>query len=190
MNRKNVLRKVAISGIIAALYVALTLAFQPISFYSIQFRISEALMLLPLLFPESWIGLTVGCLLANLFGGGVIWDIIFGTLASMLAVLLVAQMGKVSQKKFMKFLSPLPVIILNGVIVGVVVTYCYPGEGFYELSEGAKAGAMFFNMLTVAIGEITVCYVLGVPLLFTLSKTGLSDLISTGKRKNKNEENN
>ena len=188
MNRKSVLRKIAVSGVIAALYVAFTLIFQPISFYAIQFRISEALMLLPLLFPESWIGLTLGCLTANLLGGGVIWDIIFGSLASMLAVLLVAQMGRISQKNAMKFLSPLPVIVLNGVIVGVVVTYCYTDlSGF---SETAIIGAMFLNMLTVAIGETVVCYVLGVPLLFTLSKTGLSELISTGKRREKNEKNN
>lgn len=190
MNRKTILRKIAVSGVIAALYVVLTLAFQPISFYAVQFRISEALMLLPLLFPEAWIGLTVGCLLANLFGGGVPLDIIFGTVASMLAVLIVAQMGKVSSNKIMKFLSPLPVIVLNGVIVGVVITFCYPGEGFFELSDAAKTGVMFLNMLTVALGETAVCYVLGVPLLFTLSKTGLSELISTGKRRKKNEKNN
>ena len=188
MNRKVYLRKIAVSGVVAALYVALTLAFQPISFYAVQFRISEALMLLPLLFPESWIGLTVGCLVANLLGGGVIWDIIFGSLASMLAVLIVAQMGKVSEKDIMKFLSPLSVIVLNGVIVGVVITYCY--TDLSGLSDGAIIGAMFLNMLTVAIGETVVCYALGVPLLFALSKTGLSELISTGKRKNKNEKNN
>ncbi|MBQ7700005.1 MAG: QueT transporter family protein [Clostridia bacterium] len=188
MNRKTVLRKITVSAVIAALYVALTLIFQPISFYSLQFRISETLMLLPLLFPESWIGLTVGCLLANLLGGGVIWDIIFGTLASMLAVLIVAQMGKISKKNIVKFLSPLPVIILNGVIVGVVVTYCY--TDLSGLSNAAIIGAMFFNMLSVAIGETAVCYVLGVPLLFTLSKTGLADLISTGRKKDKNEKNN
>lgn len=188
MSRKSVLRKIAVSGVIAALYVALTLIFQPISFYSIQFRISEALMLLPLLFPESWIGLTVGCLLANLLGGGVIWDIVFGTLASMLAVLIVAQMGKASSKNYVKLLSPLPVIILNGVIVGVVVTYCY--TDLSGLSDAAITAAMFLNMLTVAIGEIAVCYVLGVPLLFTLSKTGLADLISTGKKRDENEKNN
>ncbi|MBR6922582.1 MAG: QueT transporter family protein, partial [Clostridia bacterium] len=86
--------------------------------------------------------------------------------------------------------SPLPVIILNGVIVGVVITFCYPGEGFFELSEAAQTGTMFLNMLTVAIGETVVCCVLGVPLLFALSKTGLADLISTGKKKEKNEKNN
>lgn len=187
MNRKILLRKIAVSGVIAALYVALTLAFQPISFYAVQFRISEVLMLMPLLFPESWIGLTVGCLLANLLGGGVIWDVIFGTLASMLAVLIVAQMGRVSKKDIMKFLSPLPVIILNGVIVGVVVTYCY--NDLTGLSDAAIIGEMLLSMLTVAIGETAVCYVLGVPLLFTLSKTGLSDFISTGKRREKNEKN-
>ena len=188
MNRKIILRKIAVSGVIAALYVALTLLFQPISFYSIQFRVSEALMLLPLLFPESWIGLSIGCLLANLLGGGVIWDIIFGTLASLLAVLIVAQMGKVSSKNAVKFLSPLPVIILNGVIVGVVVTYCY--TDLSGLSDMAILSAMFFNMLTVAVGETAVCYLLGVPLVFALSKTGLSELISTGKRNKKYEKNN
>jgi uncharacterized membrane protein len=178
MNRKTLLRKTAVSGVIAALYVALTLAFAPISYLNIQFRISEALMLMPLLFPESWIGLTVGCLLANLLNpeGAVIWDVIFGTLATALA-------GLVTSKMNNKFLAPLPTVILNGVIVGVVITFAYTDVS--GMSTAATLGLMGLNMLTVAAGETAVCYVLGVPLVFAMSKTGLADLINNGKRKEK-----
>ena len=184
MNRKLTLRKLAITGVIAALYVALTLAFAPISYYGVQFRISEALMLMPLLFPESWIGLTLGCLIANLFapGGPIVWDVAFGTLATLLA-------GFDTSRMKNKFLAPLPTIIINGVIVGVVVTFAYT-EGVSAMTDGAVYGLMFTNMLTVALGETAVCYVLGVPLVFAMSKTGLADLISTGKKKNENEKNN
>ena len=73
------------SAIIAALYVLITLVFQPISFGAIQFRIAEALMLLPVLSANAVPGLFAGCLLANLLCGGVWFDVVFGSVATLLA---------------------------------------------------------------------------------------------------------
>ena len=178
MKGTAILRKTAISAVIAALYVSLVYAFAPISFYNVQFRIAEALMLLPLLFPESWIGLTFGCLVANLLNpdGFVVWDVIFGTLATGLS-------GLVTSKMKNKLLAPLPTVIINGVIVGVVITFAYTDTAGTTVPE--TLGIMFLNMLTVAAGETAVCCVLGVPLVFVLEKTGLSYFISTGKKKEK-----
>ena len=75
------------AGIIGAVYVVLTMALFPLSFGAVQVRISEGLTLLPLIFPESVLGLTVGCLISNLFGNGVI-DVVFGTLATFLSAIL------------------------------------------------------------------------------------------------------
>ncbi|HPR77140.1 MAG TPA: QueT transporter family protein, partial [Candidatus Limiplasma sp.] len=70
---------ITLSAIIAALYAAITLLFAPISYGPVQFRISEALTLLPVLFPQAIPGLTLGCLIANLLGSATPWDVIFGT---------------------------------------------------------------------------------------------------------------
>ena len=76
------------AALIAALYAALTLALYPISYGPVQFRVSEALTLLPVFMPEAIPGLFVGCLLANLIGSATIWDIVFGSLATLIAAVL------------------------------------------------------------------------------------------------------
>ena len=79
-------KSLAKSGIVAAIYVALTLALYPLSFGAVQVRVSESLTLLPLIFPESVIGLGIGCLISNFFGNGVL-DIVLGTLATALSAI-------------------------------------------------------------------------------------------------------
>ena len=74
-------RDLVIGGLIAAAYLALTLVLAPISYGPIQFRVSEALTLLPLIFPQAVPGLFIGCLLANIFGGYGAIDIICGSAA-------------------------------------------------------------------------------------------------------------
>ena len=83
-------RAIARAGVIAALYVVLTMIFQPISFSMnspIQFRISEALTLLPILTADAVPGLFIGCLLGNWLGGGVWFDVVLGSIATLLAAL-------------------------------------------------------------------------------------------------------
>ncbi|MEG2208320.1 MAG: QueT transporter family protein, partial [Clostridia bacterium] len=85
-------KSLCLSAIVAALYCGLTLAFQAISFGALQFRVSEALTLLAALFPQAVPGLALGCLLSNLLGGANVYDIVFGTLATLAAAMLTWQL--------------------------------------------------------------------------------------------------
>jgi len=143
--------------VIAALYAALTLSFQAISFGAVQFRVSEAMTLLPVLFPEAVPGLAVGCLISNLFNpmGATVYDVVFGTLATLLAAVLTRKIrGSV-------WLRALPPVLCNAVIIGLVLTYGYGID------------LLWMNMLTVGVGQAVVCYVLGVPLVMVLEKQPL-----------------
>ena len=143
------------AAIIAALYAALTLIFLPISFgHNIfQFRVSEALTILPAFMPASIPGLFVGCIVSNLIGGFGLVDIIFGSLATLIAALFSR-----SLKKY-PFLVPLPPVIFNALIVGTYLKYLY----MFEVP-------LFVSMGWVALGELFSCYLLGLPLLFLLRK--------------------
>ena len=78
-------KKLTLAAMIAAVYTVLTLVLAPISYGAVQVRLSEALTLLPVLFPEAIPGVAVGCLLANILGGSMLPDIVFGTLATLCA---------------------------------------------------------------------------------------------------------
>ena len=147
-------------GLIAALYVVLTMIFQPISFGAIQFRIAEVLTLMPIMTVDAVPGLFVGCLLANWLGGGIWFDVALGSVATLLAALCTR---KLREKPFVAALMP---TIFNGLIVGPVVYFAYvraPGDP-------VSVGTLLFNMATVAFGELVVCYVLGMPMLYGLKK--------------------
>ncbi len=138
---------------IAALYAALTLLFAPISFGAIQIRLAEMLTLLPVLLPEAVPALAVGCLLSNLLHGGMLADIVFGTLATLLAALCTRMLHR-----NILLASTMPVFF-NGVIVGAVVHACYtPGI------------ALPLCMVFVASGEAVSCCVLGQMLLRALRR--------------------
>ncbi len=151
-------RDLCLTAMIAAIYAALTLGLQAISFGPVQFRVSEALTLLPILFPQAIPGLTLGCLISNLFSplGATVYDVVFGTLATLVAAILTRRIkGSVWAKA-------LPPVLANGVIVGLVLTYAY------------GLNTLWLNMLTVAAGEAAVCYALGVPMIKLLEKADLS----------------
>ena len=135
------------AALIAALYTVLTLLLQPLSYGEVQIRFSEALTLLPILLPEAVPALAVGCLLANILGGCTIFDIVFGTLATLLAALCTRRL----RDRF--WLAALMPVLFNGVIVGAVVHYCY-----------APVFPLPLSMLSVAAGEAVACLVVG-PLL-------------------------
>ena len=143
----NNTRTLARAAIIAALYTVLTLLLQPLSYGEVQIRFSEALTLLPILLPEAVPALAVGCLLANILGGCTIFDIVFGTLATLLAALCTRRL----RDRF--WLAALMPVLFNGVIVGAVVHYCY-----------APVFPLPLSMLSVAAGEAVACLVVG-PLL-------------------------
>ena len=156
-SRRNT-KNLCLSALIAALYAALTLAFQPISYGAVQFRISEALTLLPVLFPQAVPGLTLGCLISNLFNpmGATVYDVVFGTLATLIAAVLTWRM------RASIWVRAPPPVLCNAVIVGLVLTYAYGID------------MLWMNMLTVGLGEAVVCYVLGVPMIKLLSRQDLS----------------
>ena len=142
-----VTRRTVRGAVIAALYAALTILLAPISYGAVQIRLSEAMTLLPILMPEAVTGVTLGCLLANLLGGSMLPDIVFGTLATFLAALATRRLrDRLIPAAMMPVLS-------NGLIVGAVVHYCYAPEMALPLC-----------MLSVAAGEAVACLIFG-PLL-------------------------
>jgi uncharacterized membrane protein len=156
--------RLALSAIIAAAYAAVTIALAPISYGPIQFRISEALTVLPFLLPFTVWGLWVGCILANLFTGSIV-DILFGSLATLLAALFTAFFGKRGNTVKNRLLGCLMPVVFNAVIVGAVLTWGYQLQSFPSplLSYG-------FNALTVGLGELGVLYFIGYTLLRQLPK--------------------
>ena len=140
------------AAVIAALYTVLVIIFNYCSFGPIQFRIAEALTILPYFTPAAIPGLFVGCLLSNILGGAAIWDIIFGSIAT-----LIGAIGTYALRKN-KWLAPLPPIIANTLIVPFVLKYAYGSEGIF---------AMFF--VTIGASEFVVCGIIGMILLFALN---------------------
>ena len=138
------------AGMIAAIYVVLTMlaAVMGLSSGAIQLRLSEALCLLPLIFPEAIVGLTLGCLLANMITGCVFWDIIFGSVATLIGALGAYFMRKMPEK--LRYLATVPAILANAIIVPFILMWAYGVEDGY-----------FFLMMTVGIGEILSAGVLG-----------------------------
>lgn len=155
---------IAHAAIIAALYVVLTLLANSLGLasYAIQVRFSEALTILPFFTPAAIPGLFIGCLISNILCGSILWDVIFGSLATLLGAVGTCLLSRRQHKKPSApaaFLAPLPPIIANTIIVPPILTYAYHLEG----------GIPYF-MLTVGIGEIISCGILGMLLLKVLQK--------------------
>jgi len=146
------IKYLAQAGIIAALYVVFTLIANAAGLASgvIQVRISEALTVLPFFTPAAIPGLFIGCLLSNILGGCVIWDIIFGSIATLLGAL-----GTYAiRKKLPDWCAAIPPIIANTLIVPFVLAYAY------EVPDSIP-----YLMLTVGAGEVISCGILGILLL-------------------------
>ena len=142
------------AAMIAAIYVVLTYVFAPFSFGEIQVRISEALTILPVFTPAAIPGLFIGCLIGNILGGAILPDIIFGSLATLIGAVFTYMLRDQN-----KLLAVLPPIISNTIIVPFVL----------KLGYGVNLPIPFM-MLTVGIGEIIGCGVLGLVLYSALSK--------------------
>ncbi|MBQ3291580.1 MAG: QueT transporter family protein [Mogibacterium sp.] len=151
MRNKNI-QLIVQGGLIAALYVVLTYVFAPFSFSEIQVRISEALTILPVFTPAAIPGLFIGCLIGNTLGGAVLPDIIFGSIATLLGAI-----GTRALRNAHPFLAPVPPILANTIIVPFVLRYAY----------GIPAPIPFM-MLTVGVGEVISCGVLGLVLYYAL----------------------
>jgi uncharacterized membrane protein len=143
------------SGLIAALYTVLTVFVGAFGLASgaVQFRVSEALCVLPFFTPAAIPGLTIGCLISNLLTGCLWQDVLFGTIATLIGAVGARMLKKIP------WLVPLPTVLANTIIVPFVLAYAYHMEG-----------GLPFLMLTVGAGEILSAYVLGIVLLLALKK--------------------
>ena len=155
-NKLSVTRLVR-CAVIAAVYVVLCLALAPFSYGAVQVRIAEALCLLPVFGAEYIVGVTLGCFLANLLGSTVI-DVVFGTLATLLACLVTYKLRDV-RVKGLAIPASLPPVVFNMLIVGAF-------EITFFFSDTAPTAALAaFNAVAVGIGEIISCTVVGVALV-------------------------
>jgi uncharacterized membrane protein len=155
MKKHTAINEIARGAIIAAIYALLTIFLAPISSGLIQCRVAEALCVLPYYTFSAVPGLFVGCLIANLITGAPIWDVVFGSLATLLAAYTTYAM----RKRVTKFLAPLPAVLYNAVIVGALLVYVYAVPVTYPVAA-----------LYVAAGQAAACFGLGLPLLLALER--------------------
>jgi Predicted membrane protein len=149
-------------ALIAAIYTTISLALAPLSFGNIQVRIAEALTILPVLFFDGILGVSVGCFLTNLFGAmlGVnilgFLDVFFGTVATLIAALL-SYFLRNKQIKGIPYLSILAPILVNGIVIGLELTYALAPELTWTY--------FFIFAAEVAVGQTIAVTLLGIPLL-------------------------
>lgn len=157
MHATRTTRKLCLAAVMAAVYAAVTIATAPLSYGLVQFRLSEALVVLCTIEPFLAVGITLGCFLANLFSTVTALDIIIGTLATALACLWTIRCKKA-------WFIPLPNVLMNAVIVGGMLAFVLFPE---QLAIGFVLSAA-----QVGFGELVVMYGLGLPLLLFARRTG------------------
>ncbi len=157
LKQKSKAKSLALQGLIAGIYFILTVSFLPLSYGGIQVRFAEGLTILPLLFPEGIVGVTVGCLIANIFGNGIL-DIVFGSLATLLSAILTYLVGKKVKNNFLKFaFGGLFPVIINAIVVPftfLVIT---------ELKE-----LYFINAIQIFVGQFISVYLVGGIIYFSI----------------------
>lgn len=156
-------KQIAFCGLIAALYVIFTWVLGEFGYGPIQFRFSECMTVLPYCFPVATAGLTVGCFLANLMSTVGPLDLILGTLATLLGCLGTG----LCRKKNLLWLAPLPPVVSNAIIIGIMLT----------IYSETKTLAYFLTMAAqVGLSELICCYGLGLPLLLLLRRYNKNDI--------------
>ena len=171
MTKVNI-RKIVFAGLIAALYIALTVASYPLAYEAVQFRISEALTILPFFFPFAVPGIVIGVFISNLIGPFGLVDAIVGGSASLIAALATMWIGmRWREYKWSKVLACFPPVIFNAVIIGALIAFYMVGVSDFEVFLIAFVS----NGLWVGLGQLIVLYVLGLPLMIYLPKTKIID---------------
>ena len=155
--RKNPLKELTFAAMLGGAYAALTMLLPIPQYAGVQFRLAEALTLLPFLIPASTPGLFVGCFIANILSPYGLLDVIAGSAATLLACLW-------TQRVKNRRMAALPPVVCNAVIVGGVIAFAMTGfgPGFWV--------AYAINALSVGVGEFVVCFVLGDLLLDAVVK--------------------
>lgn len=150
-------------GVVAALYCAFNFAFPSLSFGIVQFRVSEALTVLPLLFPEAVPALFVGCIISNLIGNG-IYDVVIGSTATLLAAVGTYFAGRLIKNAYVKFaVGGLFPVVFNAFAVPVIFALC-----------GIAENAYLIDVFIVGAEEAVVVYTLGAACYFALKKRFIS----------------
>ncbi len=151
------------AGVIAAAYAALTYvcALWGLAYGEVQFRFSEALTILPLFTPAAIPGLTLGCFIANIGSPFGIIDMLLGTLATLLAAIAVYLVRNVRWKNI-NFLAPIFPVLSNAIIIGLEISWFMP--------EGLTWAGFLAAAVSVGLGELVVCYGLGLPLSILLDR--------------------
>lgn len=153
---KKTTRLITQAAIIAAIYVVLTeiSSLMGLSSGVIQVRFSEALTVLPIFTPAAIPGLFIGCVISNILAGGIVWDVLFGSIATLIGAVGTYYIGRKS-----KYLAPIPPILANSAIIPYVLKFAYGFEG-----------ALAFFVLTVFIGELISCGLFGLMIIPTLER--------------------
>lgn len=132
-------KKIVLSGLIAALYIVLSLAIAPLSYGQIQFRFGEVLMVLPFLNKKYSISLIIGCFIVNLFSPLGLVDVIFGTTSTALMCLVISKLRNI-------YLVPFAAAIITGLMIGIELYFVY-------------GIPLWFSFLTVGAGELVVVFI-------------------------------
>lgn len=150
-------KDLALAAMVAAVYTVLTVGLPIPQYGEVQFRVAECMTLLPFLFPWATPGLIVGCFLANLMGSPFVTDWVFGTLATALACFFTRRAPN-------RLLAVAPPVVCNAGIVGAEIAWYATG------SWAAFRNAVGPIALSVGLGELAVCCLLGLPLLAVLPR--------------------
>ncbi len=162
--KKNfTIKAISINAIIAALYAVVTIICGPLAYEFAQFRFSEILNLMVFFNPTYTIGLTIGCLIANLASTVGVYDILFGTLATLISCLLMVFVSKLIKSLFISGLIP---CLINAIIVPFIIYL-----GSMNTSDAFNLSSMYWIMFGwVLLGEFVCIICIGYPLFYVLSK--------------------
>ena len=167
MYRHSKIKRMAYAAVIGAAYAALTMVLAPISFGPIQMRVSEVLCVLPFFMPCATWGLFIGCMIANLISAAGVWDVVFGSLATLGSCLCIQALGqrgkKVSSWPHI-ILAMLMPVVWNAFIVGGMLTWSLTETRVFQFGK-----QFWIFAAEVGLGELIVMFVLGVPFLKLLA---------------------
>lgn len=156
------IHKIVYSAVIAALYAALTMVMAPISFGPIQFRVAEAMTVLPFFMPEAVPGLFIGCLFANFLGGFGLIDVVLGSAATLAAAWMTLKSPNI-------WIAAVPPVIVNALVVG----------GYIAVITETH---MALSMLYIGGSQAVICFGLGIPLCRILRRSKVFDAVLLSKK--------
>ena len=160
MQKTFTTRRMAAAAVLAAAYCAVSLALAPLSFGAVQ---------MPVFSPAAIWGVTLGCALSNALGSSMgLIDVVFGTSATLIAALMSYALRNMRIHGLPVF-SSLPPVLVNAVVIGAEIALVSPG--------GWNTGVFVSSALSVGIGQIVPCCVLGLLLVWALERNHLEKRI-------------